>query len=227
MIEVADTGWGIPPNVLPRIFDPFFTTRREAGGTGLGLSTVHGIVRQSDGFLEVDSQPGEGARIRVYLPRWDDLAVSIPSPPLHAEPPHAAGSGQGTVLLVDDDEPVRRLAERALSRAGFAVIAADSGEAALAALAAHAASGLVGIVTDMVMHGMDGVQVVRAARALLGARDLPALLMSGYAEASLRDALASEGNVAFLAKPYALRELVEAFAAVVASGQRAAVSCSG
>ena len=222
MIEVEDSGIGIPPEILPQIFDPFFTTRRESGGTGLGLSTVHGIVRQSDGFLEVDSVVGQGTRFRIYLPRWDDRTeVVIPEPPasgqgVTARPSNdVADATRGTVLLVDDEEPVRRLAERALSRAGWRVLTADSGEAALAALQAHGPAGVCGVVTDMVMPGMDGVEVLRAIRAQVGLPQLPALLMSGYAEASLREALAGESNVSFLAKPYALRELVDAFEAVI------------
>ncbi len=144
MVEVQDTGCGIPPEVLPRIFDPFFTTRRERGGSGLGLSTVHGIIRQSDGFLAVDSLPGKGTRMRIYLPRHDGEGMAIPRLPAPAlpaplpaapavaappdtEPPAAAEPAPGrTVLLVDDEDGVRRLAARALARQGWTVLSADS-----------------------------------------------------------------------------------------------------
>ncbi len=228
MIEVQDTGCGIPPEVLPRIFDPFFTTRREQGGSGLGLSTVHGIVRQSGGFLDVDSTPGQGTRLRLYLPRHDGEPMAIPqapevgspalgSPEVGAPPraPVAAPVRRGVVLLVDDEEPVRRLAERALARQGWEVVSADCGEAALdrlAALPAGPARPIAAIVTDMVMPGMDGAALVRAARAQLDWPAMPALLVSGYAEASLRDALAAEPGVAFLPKPYALKQLAERLA---------------
>ena len=141
MIEVQDTGVGIPPDVLPRIFDPFFTTRRERGGSGLGLSTVHGIIRQSDGFLAVDSLVGKGTRIRIYLPRYDGDEVGIPTAPapsLERTAPAERVNGRATartVLLVDDEDGVRRLAVRALTKAGWAVLSAESGEAALALLA--------------------------------------------------------------------------------------------
>ena len=230
MIEVRDTGAGIAPEVLPRIFDPFFTTRREQGGNGLGLSTVHGIVRQSDGFLGVESEPGKGTSFRVYLPRYDGEKVAIPSLPELPRPelprpelPHPESAaraapdapGRGTVLLVDDEEPVRRLAERALARQGWRVVAADCGEDALEQLAGLPAGGLSAVVSDMVMPGMDGAALVQAVRARLGAPGLPALLVSGYAETSLRGALAEGHGVAFLAKPYALKQLAERLAELV------------
>ncbi len=223
MIEVRDTGVGIPPEVLPRIFDPFFTTRREQGGNGLGLSTVHGIVRQSDGFLAVESEVGRGTSLRVYLPRHDGERVAIPLPPQAAAAPAgvrtasaAAPGPRGMVLLVDDEEPVRRLAERALARQGWQVLACESGEAALEQLDRLPAPGVSVIVSDMVMPGMDGAALVRAMRARLGMPRLPALLVSGYAEASLRGALADGQGMLFLAKPYALKELVERLEEAVA-----------
>ena len=131
MIEVGDTGVGIPPDVLSRVFDPFFTTRRERGGSGLGLSTVHGIVRQSDGFLAVESEVGQGTRMRVYLPRHE-AADGVPSPSRATPPPVVVApapvapvlvqpgpAALRTLLLVDDEMPVLRLAERALSRRGW------------------------------------------------------------------------------------------------------------
>ncbi len=118
-IEVRDTGCGIAPELLPRIFDPFFTTRREDGGSGLGLSTVHGIVRQSNGFISIESTPGVGTQMRVYLPRWEgaEAAAILPAtPPAVAAPMAGDDAALDVVLLVDDEDPVRRLAERALTR---------------------------------------------------------------------------------------------------------------
>ncbi len=232
MIEVRDTGAGIPPEVMPRIFDPFFTTKRESGGSGLGLSTVHGIIRQSDGFLNVESEVGEGTRVRIYLPRWDGQeAVAIPRVPRlatlgAAAVPVAAPSppirSDRYVLLVEDEEAVRRLAERTLARQGWRVLAADSGEAALALLAkadaASVAQGagklrLAAVVTDMVMPGIDGATLVRMLRERLGAPHLPAILVSGYAEETLRRDLGSAGTV-FLPKPYSLKDLAAKLQAV-------------
>ena len=234
MIEVRDTGGGIPPEVMPRIFDPFFTTKRDSGGSGLGLSTVHGIVRQSDGFLNVESEVGEGTRVRIYLPRWDGQeAVAIPRLPrdrVAAAPlPEDAGpvGASRLVLLVEDEEPVRRLAERTLKRQGWRVLAADCGEAALALLeesdAASRAQGegplvLAAVVTDMVMPGIDGAALVRMLRERLGAPLLPAILVSGYAQETLRRDLDSAGTV-FLPKPYSLKDLAARLESVTAGAK--------
>ena len=223
MIEVGDTGSGIPQDVLPRIFDPFFTTKRDRGGTGLGLSTVHGIVRQSDGFLAVESEPGSGTRFRIYLPRWDEQdPVEIPRVPVTAAPPSSAEPPPGiapTLLLVEDEEPVRRLAERSFRRKGWNVLAAESGEAALALLDTHEGRITV-VVSDMVMPGMDGASLLRALRARPGFADVPAVLVSGYAEEVLRRELES-AQTAFLPKPYLPQELAARVEAVVASARAA------
>jgi two-component system cell cycle sensor histidine kinase/response regulator CckA len=163
-IELRDTGRGIPPEILPRIFEPFFTTRRNAGGTGLGLSTVHGIVRQSGGFLSVASTPGQGTTFRITLPRHQGPATPEPSPAPKPSPGNK-------LLLVEDEDPIRRLAARALARAGW-----------------------------------DGPTLVHQIRQRFPG--LPALLMSGYADAAQRRALEAEG-IAFLAKPFAMARLVE------------------
>ena len=163
-IEVADTGEGIAPEILPRVFEPFFTTRREQGGSGLGLSTVHGIVRQSGGFIVADSVVGTGTRVRIWLP-WNeetDLAsgtVSQPAPRLAPPAAVQVALRSRLVLLVEDEDPVRRLAERALSRAGWQVLQANSAESALANLAAArqfvcTARG-AGLRRDAAGHGRD------------------------------------------------------------------------
>ncbi len=226
MVEVEDTGAGIPPEVLPRIFDPFFTTRRESGGTGLGLSTVHGIVRQSDGFLAVETEIGKGTRFRLYLPRHDAAElVTVPSPPKPAPIPAAAsvtgrsGSEPGrTVLLVDDEDMIRGLAERALRQRGWDVLSADSAEAALALLDARRTESEAPppsvLVSDVVMPGMDGPALVHAVRA--DYPDLPAILVSGYAEEALRQDCTGSGIV-FLSKPYTLKSLLATVHDVTAS----------
>jgi len=219
MIEVQDNGRGIAPDILPRVFDPFFTTKREQGGSGLGLSTVHGIVRQSEGFLAVESVIGLGTSVRIYLPRWDGEAVTIPrlpqATPIAAAIPLPSSStalqDRGTVLLVDDEDPVRRLAERALARAGWQVLAADSGEQALEVLRQRGADSgpIMALVSDMVMPGMDGTTVMQEVRRLIDQPDLPVVLVSGYAESPLRGELAG-AKALFLAKPYSLADLVAA-----------------
>ena len=211
-IEVEDTGTGIPPDVLPRIFDPFFTTRRDQGGNGLGLSTVHGIVRQSDGFLAVESKLGQGTCFHLYLPRLDSERPKSPPPPLTplAIMPLATSDTERIVLLVDDEDAVLRLAERALTRRGWRVLAADSAENALARL--NAAEPIQAVISDVVMPGMDGPALVRALRQIRPG--LPAILVSGYAEEALRRELA-DSRAAFLAKPYTLRDLAELLERVV------------
>ncbi len=224
MIEVADTGTGIPPEVLPRIFDPFFTTKREQGGHGLGLSTVHGIIRQSDGFLAVESEPGQGTRFRIYLPRWDGDEMAIPRPPEAAAAPAVvpaapaavpAAPAELTILLVEDEEPVRRLAARAMVRRGWRVLAADSAEAALALLDTATAP-VAAIVTDMIMPGMDGAKLVRAVRDRPGLSRLPAILVSGYTAEALRREMESSETV-FMPKPYSPRDLVARLDQVLAA----------
>ncbi len=265
MIEVQDNGVGIPPEVLPRIFDPFFTTRREAGGSGLGLSTVHGIVRQSDGFLAVESSQGVGTSVRIYLPRWDGAdalgvprlpvrvaATSPPRPPspgplppgtLPSEttPPGTMPPGkmppgallaetlppegspcEGILLLVDDEDALRKLAARALARAGWQVLSADSGESALELLRTRIQTGqptIDVVVSDMMMPGMDGGTLLREVRALLGRDDLPGLLVSGFAQSRLRDGLRAK-HTSFLAKPHSLRQLVTTVGDLVGTARR-------
>lgn len=203
VLEVTDTGGGIPSELLPRIFEPFFTTRPDRGGTGLGLATVHGIVRQSGGFMVVESQPGQGTCFRILLPRVeepsaDSLPAALPAPqPMRHLP--------GPILLVDDEAPLRRLAERALRRAGHDVVVAEDAETALALLEEGLVPGH--LVSDVAMPGMDGVALARAMRARLPG--LPVLLVSGYAHAAVDGGLEEDG-IRFLAKPYGPAELVAA-----------------
>jgi len=204
-IEVRDTGNGIPADVLPHIFEPFFTTRRGSGGTGLGLSTVHGIVRQSGGYLTVSSTPGIGTVFRIMLPRQEALpaaaaAAALAAPALVAD---EAPVEARRVLLVDDEAPVRRLAARALRRVGWEVTEAEDGETALAT----ASASIDLVISDVIMPGLDGPGLVRALRD--AHPGLPALLMSGYADGDQRAALARD-DIVFLAKPFGMAQLVTA-----------------
>jgi two-component system cell cycle sensor histidine kinase/response regulator CckA len=206
-LDVADSGPGIPPEILPRLFEPFFTTRREQGGTGLGLATVLGILRQSGGEITVESTPGAGATFRVWLPRHPGPPDPAEAPP-PAPPPEAASGA--LVLLVEDEAPLRRLAERALTRAGYRVAAAADAEEALALLSAETPALLL---SDVSLPGQDGLALARDARA--ARPGLPVLLMSGYAEAALGTDLSAEG-LGFLGKPFTPSELVAAAAAALA-----------
>jgi two-component system cell cycle sensor histidine kinase/response regulator CckA len=212
-LEVADTGGGIPAGILPRIFDPFFTTKREQGGSGLGLSTVHGIVRQSGGFIAAESLPGQGTTFRIWLPRHDGPADAVPTPaptppPVVAAAPAADGP---PVLLVEDEPPLLRLAARALRGAGYSVLTATSAEEALDLLESGGPVPCA-LVSDVVMPGLDGLALAARLRARHPA--LPVLLVSGYAEAALGRDLASEG-LRLLPKPYALADLVTELRAIL------------
>jgi two-component system, cell cycle sensor histidine kinase and response regulator CckA len=216
-LEVADTGAGIPPEVLGRIFEPFFTTKREQGGSGLGLSTVHGIVRQSGGFIAATSRLGEGTTFRIWLPRHDGPSESVgqaailPPPTPRAVAATGSAPGGAPVLLVEDEPPLLRLAERALRRAGFEVLTAASAEEALELLDGGAPKP-VALVSDVVMPGLDGLGL--AARLRERDPDLPVLLVSGYAEAALGRDLASE-RLRLLPKPYGLSDLVAELRAIL------------
>ena len=209
-LEIADTGTGIPPEVLPKIFEPFFTTKEVGKGTGLGLSTVYGIVKQSGGFIFADSKPGQGATFTIYFPVHAVSPDAAPSRPVaRAKPTDTWGTG--TILLVEDEDMVRAIAERALTRQGYTVLAADHGEAALELLE-HAERPSL-IVSDVMMPVMDGPALARAVRARYP--DIPILFMSGYAEEQLRRSIDLD-NVAFLPKPFSVQQLAEAARDVLA-----------
>jgi two-component system cell cycle sensor histidine kinase/response regulator CckA len=211
-LKVSDTGTGIPNDILPKIFEPFFTTKELGKGTGLGLSTVYGIVKQSGGYIFADSRPGQGATFTIYLPVHTAGAVKAPPVPVRPKERPADLWGNGTVLLVEDEDMVRAVAERALTRQGYKVTTAENGEAALELLAAGLRPDL--LVSDVVMPAMDGPTMVRHARERYP--DLPILFMSGYAEEQLRKSIDLD-NVAFLPKPFSVQQLAEAARAVLAA----------
>jgi two-component system cell cycle sensor histidine kinase/response regulator CckA len=210
-ISVTDTGTGIAPDVLPKIFEPFFTTKDVGKGTGLGLSTVYGIVKQSGGFIFADSEPGRGTSFVVYLPVFhgDGVPGAEPAPPAAPKPPVAELWGTGSILVVEDEDMVRSVAERALARQGYTVETASNGEDALALLAAADAEGrrFDLLISDVMMPSMDGPTMVRHARERFP--DMPILFMSGYAEEQLRRSIDLD-NVAFLPKPFSVQQLAEA-----------------
>ena len=209
-LQIADTGTGIPTEILPKIFEPFFTTKEVGKGTGLGLSTVYGIVKQSGGYIFADSRPGQGATFSIYFPvHAAGAAPSKPSPALSRAKP-AELWGTGTVLLVEDEDMVRAVAERALARQGYTVLTAENGEAALELLETSDKPDL--LISDVVMPSMDGPTMVRIVRERYP--DLPILFMSGYAEEQLRKSIDLD-NVAFLPKPFSVQQLAEAARAVL------------
>ncbi len=210
-LSMSDTGTGIVPDLLPKIFEPFFTTKEVGKGTGLGLSTVYGIVKQSGGYIFADSTVGKGTSFVVYLP----VHANAGEKAVPATPKDKAKElwGTGTILLVEDEDMVRAVAERALTRHGYSVTSAANGEDALALLKAGGAFDM--IVSDVVMPSMDGPALARHARELHPA--IPILFMSGYAEEQLRKTITLE-NTAFLPKPFSVQQLAEAVRAIMPVG---------
>ena len=202
-VKVDDSGCGIPPDKLQKIFEPFFTTKRTGEGTGLGLSTAYGIVKQTGGFIFVDSSVGVGTCFTLLFPVHD--AVNPPAKTLTSVddvPP--TRHGEGVILLVEDEAPVRAFASRALRLRGYTVLEADSGEAALNVLADDSLKVDL-FVTDVVMPGLDGPGWVRHAREKRP--DIRVVFVSGYAEDSFSDQQARIPNSIFLPKPFSLADL--------------------
>jgi PAS domain S-box-containing protein len=199
MLAVSDTGVGITPEVKARLFEPFFTTKAPGTGTGLGLATCHGIVKQSGGHIAVYSEVGRGTTFKVYLP-----AVDAPVTATATAAPSLDFRGHGeTVLLVEDDESVRELGTQVLGGLGYRVIIANNGVEALKRFNEN--SGLRLIVTDVVMPDMGGSELAQRVRAL--APDVRVLFTSGYTFDALGQSDLRGPNVAFISKPYGIEQL--------------------
>ncbi|WP_269716240.1 cell cycle histidine kinase CckA [Caulobacter sp. NIBR2454] len=208
LIEVSDDGPGIPREVMGKIFDPFFTTKPVGEGTGLGLATVYGIVKQSDGWIHVESKAGAGAAFRIFLPIFN--APEVVAPPT-VEPVKTRTiardlSGAGRILFVEDEDAVRGVAARLLRARGYEVIEAADGEEALVLAEEHAGS-IDLLISDVIMPGMDGPTLLKKARGYLGSA--PVMFISGYAEAEFSDLLEGETGVTFLPKPLDIKVLAE------------------
>ncbi len=209
---VEDTGGGIPPEHLGKIFEPFFTTKEQGKGTGLGLSTVYGIVKQSGGFIFAESEVGKGTRFIVYLPVYHILPGGAPAPsPAKEEAPPSQWAGGGRILLVEDEDPVRMVAERSLTRQGYEVTSARDGEEGLMLVEEGGQFDLV--VSDVVMPTLDGPGMAREIRRI--APHLPVLFMSGYAEEQLRKEIGL-ANAWFMPKPFSVQQLSEKVGEVLA-----------
>jgi len=204
LISVTDNGTGMPPEVVARAFDPFFTTKEPGKGTGLGLSQVYGFVTQSGGHIKIVSDMGQGTAFKIYLPRYTGVAEMESAKPADDA---AARPVQGeSILVVEDDEAVRRLAVEGLSELGYAVIPADTAEHALKALDEHPS--VVLLFTDVVMPNVNGREL--AAQAQARRPDLKVLFTTGYTrEAVVRDGTLEPG-VRLIGKPYTLHQLSRA-----------------
>ena len=212
LIEVADNGPGIPADIRDKIFDPFFTTKPVGEGTGLGLATVYGIVRQADGWIHLESAPGKGAAFRIFLPVYVPTAAQtaaaavVAAAPQPQRPPARDLSGVGRILFVEDEDAVRVVAARLLRARGYEVLEAADGEEALE-LAEEYAGKIDLLISDVIMPGIDGPTLLKKARGFLG--DAPVMFISGYAEAEFSDLLEDEKGVTFLPKPIDIKTLAE------------------
>ncbi len=219
LIEVADTGVGIPKENLGKIFEPFYTTKDPSKGTGLGLSTVYGIVKQTGGFIFPYSTLGKGTTFRVYLPRYFETAAEAKAEADAAAAASAAEptdlTGKGTILLVEDEDAVRTFAARALATRGYEVLQAESGEAAIAMVEAF--TGQIDlVVSDVVMPNMDGPTMMKELKTRLPGVKI--IFVSGYAEDAFEKSLDPEQDFHFLPKPFSLKQLAAAVKDVMNGG---------
>jgi len=198
---VSDTGEGMPPEVADRIFEPFFTTKPRGQGTGLGLSTVYGIVTEAGGSINVFSEPGVGTTFRVYLPIAVVDGAPAHTPQAYAEPPDGAGR---TVLVVEDEPALARVVARILSGGGYHVLSATGGPEALAMHAEHDCDLLL---TDVIMPEMSGRRLADLLHQRR--RDLPVLYMSGYSNGLLGTTNVLDQDIAFIEKPFTRHELLQ------------------
>ena len=212
LIEVEDTGHGISKENLEKIFTPFFTTKPQGLGTGLGLATVYGIIKQSGGYILPISEIGKGTNFQIYLPALS--AEDMPSE-LEEEAERQKKkaivkpvdmAGRGRILLVEDEDGVRGIAASLLASRGYEVSEAEDGERALAIIKENP-DGFDLVISDVIMPGMDGPTLIKEARELLG--NARVIFISGYAEGDLADALDEDREISFLPKPFKLTELAE------------------
>ena len=205
-VTVTDTGSGIPGDKLQKIFEPFYTTKKTREGTGLGLSTAYGIIKQTGGFIFADSVVGSGTTFTIYLPAAspDEAQRAAAAQTPAQRPPAMPPAGDGVVLLVEDEAPVRAFASHALRLRGYTVLEAANAEEALFMLEDDALHVDL-FVSDVIMPGMDGPTWVR--QALIKRPKVGTVFVSGYAEESFADEQARIPNCVFLPKPFSLAEL--------------------
>jgi len=202
VIDVSDSGSGIPPEILERIFDPFFTTKEVGVGTGLGLSLVHGIVTGLGGAIDVATIVGKGSAFKVYLPLAGDVAV--PSKPRKRVETKTRPAGRGRVLIIDDEQALVRLVTEALTELGYSPVGFIASAKALQAFLENPKQ-FDAVITDESMPGMSGSELIRQMRALRP--ELPILLVTGYLSAEVIERAKQAGATEFLKKPLRARQL--------------------
>lgn len=221
LIKVSDTGCGISSDNIEHIFEPFFSTKEIGAGTGLGLSTVYGIVKQTGGLISVESVVNEGTTFNIYLPRHIGAdAHNDNENTVRENPDHMDLTGQANILLAEDEDAVRLFSSRALRDKGYNVLEADNGEAALSILNDKPNIDL--IVTDVIMPKMDGPTLAKHVREFN--KVCPIIFTSGYAEDNFRQTLDRDTHMHFLAKPYTLKELATKIKCVLNESQKNATS---
>ena len=208
LIEVSDTGTGMSPEVMAKIFEPFFTTKGVGKGTGLGLASVYGIVKQSGGYIQPESEIGKGTTFKVYLPRYvveteDEVETVQPKPSAKKDTEPTDLTGTGRVLVVEDEVDVRQFAVRALKRQGYSVLEASDGVEALDIV--NASGDKIDLVlSDVLMPEMDGPTLFKKLRETKP--DLKVIFVSGFPNDAFRESLGTD-DFAFLPKPFTLKEL--------------------
>lgn len=204
-VDVTDTGHGIPKTILQKIFEPFFSTKAVGSGTGLGLSTVYGIIKQTGGYVYVNSREGEGTTFSLYFPVVSAQEATAKSDAESSEKSSTTDlTGTGTILLVEDEAPVRLFAARALRNKGYTVLEADCAETAIDLMAHHGTDVQV-IVTDVIMPGMNGPTMIDKITPQFP--NVKVIFISGYAEDVFVNNYGSERSFNFLAKPFTLKQL--------------------
>ncbi len=210
LLAISDNGCGMPPEVRARLFEPFFTTKAQGKGTGLGLATCHGIVKQSGGHISVYSEPGCGTTFKVYLPKVNEAAEAIVT---NAET-LATPAGTGTVLLVEDEPMLRELGLTVLQELGYEVLAAENGKEALALVDAHPDKRIDLLLTDVVMPEMGGKELAEKLRPL--SPKTKVIFCSGYTEDAIFHSGGLEAGVYFLQKPYTVAAVAQKVSEVLA-----------
>lgn len=205
-ICVTDNGTGMSEETAKKIFEPFFTTKESGKGTGIGMASVYGIVKQSGGYIAIDSKLGQGTTFSVFLPATDEIEETKAQKP--AEPPKRATnlSGQGRILLVEDEDGLRTITAQLLRQRGYAVTEAGDGEEALEILEENSGQFDL-LISDVVMPIMDGPSLLKEAKPYLG--DARVIFMSGYAEQDFGQILENDRAISFLPKPFELVQLAE------------------